>query len=206
VERIVRILHVETNLGLRPGGVERLGSALLRLDLADRVGATDVQTFRAPPFQQERDPAFGTRNLQAIAQLAGEQAGLVGEILDGDAFPLVLGGDDSVLMGCLLAMRRRGVPVCESARRLTSPRATSTDREAGRELAATRCSSRPGKQASPPVGRRLPLGIDSDSPSAARASPALSCPRRCRVAYRASWRARSPNTDAHPVLRTDARR
>jgi arginase len=108
VERIVRILHVETNLGLRPGGVERLGSALLCLGLADRVGATDVQTLRAPPFQQERDPAFGTRNLQAIAQLAGEQAGLVGEILGGDAFPLVLGGDDSVLMGCLLAMRRRG--------------------------------------------------------------------------------------------------
>ena len=102
------ILHVETNLGLRPGGVERLGSTLLELGLAERIGANVVGTLRAPSFQEERDPVFGTRNLQTIAQLAKEQANALGQILGDGAFPLVLGGDDSVLIACLLALRRRG--------------------------------------------------------------------------------------------------
>ena len=110
MEVVAKILHVQTNLGLRPGGVERLGSTLLELGLAERIGAEVVGTLRAPSFREERDPSFGTRNLKAIAQLATEQADTVGQILDDGAFPLVLGGDDSVLMGCLLALRRRGSP------------------------------------------------------------------------------------------------
>jgi arginase len=104
----IGILHVATNLGLRPGGVENLGSVLLELGLADRLGAAEVKTLRAPPFQDARDPVFGTRNLQAIGELARDQADVLHEMLDGGTFPLVLGGDDSVLLGCLLALRRQG--------------------------------------------------------------------------------------------------
>jgi arginase len=108
VSEAVKILHVETNLGLRRGGVERLGSALLELGLADRLAAHGVESLRAPEFRQDRDPVSGTRNLPEIAQLASSQADKIGKILDENAFPLVLGGDDSVLIGCLLALRRRG--------------------------------------------------------------------------------------------------
>jgi arginase len=108
IEQIVNILHVKTNLGLRPGGVESLGSTLLELGLGERVGAKVVAPVCAPQFREERDPSFGTRNLYAIARLASEQADRISEILDRHAFPLVLGGDDSVLLGCLLALRRRG--------------------------------------------------------------------------------------------------
>lgn len=103
-----RILHVETNLGLRPGGVERLGTVLLELGLAGRLGAVVDDRLRAPPFSDRRDPALGARNVAAVAALAIEQADGVVEILDGGGFPVVLGGDDSVLLGCLLALRRRG--------------------------------------------------------------------------------------------------
>lgn len=102
------ILHVETNLGLRPGGVETLGAVLLDLGLADRIGATVADTLRAPVFAKERDPTYGARNVPAVATLAVEQADRVEEILDRERFPVVLGGDDSVLLGCLLALRRRG--------------------------------------------------------------------------------------------------
>ena len=104
----VRILHVETNLGLRPSGVERLGEALLKLGLAGRLGARTVDDLRAPAFVDRRDPALGARNVPAVAALALEQADRVGEIVDTGGFPVVLGGDDTVLLGCLLALRRRG--------------------------------------------------------------------------------------------------
>ncbi|HZV73782.1 MAG TPA: arginase family protein [Conexibacter sp.] len=103
-----RILHVETNLGLRPGGVERLGAVLLELGLAERIGARVADGLRAPAFVDGRDPLLGARNVPAVATLAIEQADRVGEILDEGGFPVVLGGDDSVLLGCLLALRRRG--------------------------------------------------------------------------------------------------
>jgi len=44
----------------------------------------------------------------AVAALAIKQADGVGEILDKGVLPVVLGGDDTVLLGCLLAVRRRG--------------------------------------------------------------------------------------------------
>ena len=103
-----QILHVETNLGLRPGGVERLGEVLLGLGLAERVGAQVTGRLRAPAFDEHRDPVLGARNVPAVAALAIEQADRVGEILDHGGFPVVLGGDDSVLFGNLLALRRRG--------------------------------------------------------------------------------------------------
>lgn len=103
-----QVLYVETNLGLRPSGVERLGEVLLDLGLAGRVGATVAGILRAPAFNARRDPALGARNVRAVAALASEQANQIEVILGGGGFPLVLGGDDSVLLGCLLALRRRG--------------------------------------------------------------------------------------------------
>jgi arginase len=102
------VLYVRTNLGLRPTGVERLGEVLLRLGLADRIGASATGTVWAPAFDERRDPALGARNVPAVAAVATEQADQIEAILGGGGFPLVLGGDDSVLLGCLLALRRRG--------------------------------------------------------------------------------------------------
>jgi arginase len=103
-----RILHVETNLGLRPGGVEQLGAVLLELGLAERIGASIAPALGAPAFDDTRDPVLGARNVRAAATLAIEQADRVCQILNGGEFPVVLGGDDSVLLGCLLALRRLG--------------------------------------------------------------------------------------------------
>ena len=102
------VLYVETNLGLRPSGVERLGGILLELGLAERVGATVAGILRAPECDHRRDPALGARNVPAAAAVATEQANQIELILDSGGFPVVLGGDDSVLLGCLLALRRRG--------------------------------------------------------------------------------------------------
>jgi arginase len=102
------VLHVRTNLGLRPTGVEDLGSMLLDLGLADRLRAAVVPRLDAPPFEDAIDPAVGARNVAAVAALAIEQAGRVDAMVEAGNFPVVLGGDDSVMFGCGLALRRLG--------------------------------------------------------------------------------------------------
>lgn len=106
--RPISILHVETNLGLRPGGVERLGTQLLELGLGQRLGATFAGTLQAPAFNETLDAEYGARNVPSVADLARRQANRLGELLDLGHFPVVLGGDDTVLVGCLLGIRRRG--------------------------------------------------------------------------------------------------
>jgi arginase len=102
------LLYVRTNLGLRPTGVEDLGATLLDLGLADRLGAAVVPRLEAPPFEEELDADIGARNVAAVAALAIEQAGRVDAMVEAGNFPVVLGGDDTVLFGCGLALRRLG--------------------------------------------------------------------------------------------------
>jgi arginase len=103
-----RILHVATNLGLRPGGVERLGEVLLTMGLAGDIGARVDPPLQATPFNDAIDPGIGARNIDAVARLAVAQANRIKAMVRENEFPVVLGGDDSVLFGCLLAMRRIG--------------------------------------------------------------------------------------------------
>jgi arginase len=47
-------------------------------------------------------------NPHGIAAYARQLADALGPVLDADQLPVVLGGDCSILLGCLLALRRRG--------------------------------------------------------------------------------------------------
>jgi arginase len=101
------ILHVRTNLGLVEG-VEELGSVLLDHALALALGAEVSASIAAPPYTGERPDPGLPMHLDAIASVARQQADAVGDLLDAHRFPVVLGGDDSILFGNLLALRRRG--------------------------------------------------------------------------------------------------
>ena len=50
----------------------------------------------------------GVRNASGVAGYAHRLAAAVAEVLDRGEFPVVLGGDCSILLGSLLALRRRG--------------------------------------------------------------------------------------------------
>jgi arginase len=108
MDRRIGILYAKTNLGLRPSGVEQLGRALIALGLADRLGAHVHADLEAPPFDPRLDPEWGVPNIEAAAQFAVRQADAIFAVEAEREFPLVLGGDDSILFGCLLAARRRG--------------------------------------------------------------------------------------------------
>ncbi len=73
-----------------------------------RIRAERFARVEAPPYAESIDPDTGIRNAQAVAAYSLELARSVGDALDAGAFPLVLGGDCSILLGSLLALRRRG--------------------------------------------------------------------------------------------------
>jgi arginase len=61
-----------------------------------------------PRYYSHWEPGDGVRNEQAIQRFSLRLADLVTALLDQGTFPLVLGGDCSILLGNMLALRRRG--------------------------------------------------------------------------------------------------
>lgn len=103
------VIEAPSILGLRPTGVETLPEALLQAGLIDRLRARHAGRF-APesPYDAERDPITLTLNANGIASYSRKLADAVGDVIDGGEFPVVLGGDCSILLGGLLALKRRG--------------------------------------------------------------------------------------------------
>jgi arginase len=106
--RPYRIIEAPSVLGLKPTGVERLPQRLLQEGLAERLGAEVVSRLDPPEYDPVPDPETGTLNASALARWSPELADAVQSVLDGGGFPLVLGGDCSILLGSALALRRRG--------------------------------------------------------------------------------------------------
>jgi arginase len=102
------VIEAPSVLGLFPGGVEHLPGALLDAGLADAVGARHAGRVEAPPYESTRDPATAMLNPVALRDYAYELADTTGQVLDAGDFPIVLGGDCSIVLGNLLALRRRG--------------------------------------------------------------------------------------------------
>jgi arginase len=102
------IIQAPSVLGLFPKGVERLPRALLDAGLAGRLGAARGATVMPPPYSGVRDFETGMLNVTALADYARMLADDVAAALDRGVFPVVLGGDCSILLGTSLALRRRG--------------------------------------------------------------------------------------------------
>jgi arginase len=102
------IIEVPSPLGLRPDGVQSAPGALRRAGLHARLGSAGLERIDVPPYCDVRDPGTGVLNPHGIAAVALDLAASVGAALDGGRFPIVLGGDCSILLGPMLALRRRG--------------------------------------------------------------------------------------------------
>jgi arginase len=102
------IIEAPSALGLRSSGVERLPARLLELGLAERLDARRAARLEPPAKDPTRDPETLVLNARALAEWSPRLADAVGQVLDADEFPVVLGGDCSILLGSMLALRRRG--------------------------------------------------------------------------------------------------
>jgi arginase len=111
---LLAVLDAPSNLGLRPPapgrepGVRRLAEALRACGIVERLGAFDAGVVAAPPYSPEIDVATGVRNGSVMPAYTLALAERIGELLDESAFPVVLGGDCSILLGAMLSLARRG--------------------------------------------------------------------------------------------------
>jgi arginase len=103
------IIEAPSSLGLRSKGVEGLPAALLQHGLAERLHARRagrVEPDTAPAV--ERDALTNTLNAPGIAGYTRKLADAIEPVFSQGEFPIVLGGDCTVLLGSALALRRRG--------------------------------------------------------------------------------------------------
>jgi arginase len=105
----VAVIEAPSILGLRPTGVETLPDALMRSGLIDRLRARHAGRVEPEAaYDAVRDPVTLTLNASGIASYSRALADAVGGVIDRGEFPLVLGGDCSIVLGDLLALKRRG--------------------------------------------------------------------------------------------------
>ncbi|HET9446530.1 MAG TPA: arginase family protein [Steroidobacteraceae bacterium] len=103
------VLEAPSILGLKPTGVDRLPGVLLQHGLADELQARRAGCV-APTaaYDTKRDPQTLTLNARGIAEYSVQLADAFTGIVERNEFPVLLGGDCSILLGSTLALRRRG--------------------------------------------------------------------------------------------------
>ncbi|MFI7638795.1 arginase family protein [Nonomuraea sp. NPDC049400] len=113
-DREIVVLDAPSNLGLRPPapdtvpGCYKAPWALRNTGLVQRLGAADAGALVPPRYVATWTPGSGVRNGPAIASYARRLADRVGAIRAEGGFPVLLGGDCSILLGPALDLRRSG--------------------------------------------------------------------------------------------------
>ncbi|MFB4279017.1 arginase family protein [Nonomuraea sp. MTCD27] len=113
-DRVLTVLDAPSNLGLRPPapgtipGCYKAPWALRNAGLVGRLGATDAGALVPPRYVTTWKPGDGVRNGPAIAAYARALADRVSVIRRDGGFPILLGGDCSIVLGPALALREEG--------------------------------------------------------------------------------------------------
>jgi arginase len=102
------IIDAPSILGLRPTGVEYLPEALKAAGLMDRLNADYAGRVSPLPYNSERDKLTLLLNPDSIKTFSVQLADRVSSVIRSMRYPIVLGGDCSIVIGNLLALRRLG--------------------------------------------------------------------------------------------------
>jgi arginase len=108
------LIDAQTNLGLRPGLHAILSGTAKAAEALRSAGIDRVLTFKSEiaiqafPFDRRPQPETRLRNGHSIREFNQRLASAVAGSVRRNRFPLVLGGDCSNILGCLLGLRMTG--------------------------------------------------------------------------------------------------
>src|SRR5919107_268694 len=102
------IIYAPSILGLRPTGVEYLPEALKATGLMERLNADYSGRVSSLPYNSKRDKITLLLNPDSIKTFSLYLADRVASVIRNMRYPIVLGGDCSIVIGNLLALRRLG--------------------------------------------------------------------------------------------------
>jgi arginase len=102
------IIDAPSILGLRPTGVQYLPEALKEAGLMKKLKAKYAGSILSLPYNPRRDKSTLLLNPDTIRAFSLQLAEKVISVLRKKQFPIVLGGDCSILIGNLLALRQMG--------------------------------------------------------------------------------------------------
>lgn len=114
MNRTKHIIEAPINLGLKepvPGrepGVATLPAWLRQHGLYDYISPKTVLTIEPPSYQWVPDPESGVNNTEAIIRYARQLAHAVASKVSQHGFPVVIGGDCSILIGTMLGLKKVG--------------------------------------------------------------------------------------------------
>lgn len=114
VKRRIAVIDAPSNLGLMPPapgrvpGVTGLPEALRAAGLVTKLNAVEGGRVAPSSYSPEIDAGTRIRNTNAIREFSIALARRVETAIERGHFPLVLGGDCSILIGNMLALRRLG--------------------------------------------------------------------------------------------------
>jgi arginase len=112
--RNICLIRAPSNLGLRPlrpghvPGTWRAPQVLSEAGLVEVLAPVRVVDLERPAYSTEPQPGTKLRNGPAIRRFNLELAEIVADALAQREFPLIIGGDCSILLGALAAARRSG--------------------------------------------------------------------------------------------------
>ena len=118
MDRQIAVIGAPSNLGIRPyddgqeRNLDRSPGVLRERGLIQRIGGIDLGDVSPPPYRDYVRPPNRPRNEEEVVVYARSLANRVAAAAAEGRFVLVLGGDCSIVLGCLLAARRAaGTPI-----------------------------------------------------------------------------------------------
>jgi arginase len=144
--RPIAVIGAPSSIGLRPYDdgvvrhVNRAPSVLRDRGLIDRLRAVDLGDVAPPPYRDFERPPNRARNEQQLVAYSRSLAQRVSSGIAQGRFALVLGGDCSVVLGCLLAAKRKpgdavGLVYVDAHPDFASPEESRTGSVSGMALA-----------------------------------------------------------------------
>lgn len=140
-ERTIQLIAAPSILGLRPTGVEKLPEALLKQGLKEKLNSKNP-VVHVPVFNNAYDPERSKTNFllneQTLLPFSLSLSRAILQMSRDDIFPLVLGGDCSILIGIMAALKSKstyGLIFCDAHADFYLPEQSTTGEAADMDLA-----------------------------------------------------------------------